>query len=232
MIIQPFILPHHSKISQKEYELYATEEGYIKSQGFYLYRGNRIIIYGTWWGLHKAMDAHKLVRIRIEIPNSMDSQWGIDIKKSTARPSEEIKGDLKRIISQAVEKGSRPYTGRAKKIEDKTVTQFWEILPLNNEFRFSINFEHPLYTHLKSQLNESQLESLNFYLKGIQAYLPLDAIQSRLQKDPYIVRQESALTEEEINQLAIKLRMSGLNKEYIEEFLKTEIFINKKDILK
>ncbi len=70
--IQPFILPHHSKLSQQEYELYATEEGYIKSQGFYLYRGNRILIYGTWWGLHRALDAHKLVRIKIDIPNSMD----------------------------------------------------------------------------------------------------------------------------------------------------------------
>jgi hypothetical protein len=70
--VQPYILPHHSKISQQEYELYATEEGYIKSQGFYVYRENRILIYGTWWGLHKSLDAHKLVRIKIDIPNTID----------------------------------------------------------------------------------------------------------------------------------------------------------------
>ena len=41
--IQPFILPHHSKISQQEFERYATDEGYTKSQGFYLYRSNRLL---------------------------------------------------------------------------------------------------------------------------------------------------------------------------------------------
>ena len=56
--IQPFILPHHTKISQQEFERYATDEGYTKSQGFYLYRSNRLLIYGTWWGLHKISDAH------------------------------------------------------------------------------------------------------------------------------------------------------------------------------
>src|SRR5690606_3175789 len=124
VLVQPFILPHHSKVSQAEYEKYATDEGYTKSQGFYLYRANRLLIYGTWWKLHKSIDAHKLVRIKIDITNDQDQYWGIDIKKSTASPNEEIKKDLKRIISQVTEKGSRPYTGRGRKIEDKTVNRF------------------------------------------------------------------------------------------------------------
>ncbi|WP_419802130.1 ATP-binding protein [Mucilaginibacter sp.] len=153
IIIQPYILPHHSKLTQQEYDLYATEEGYIKSQGFYLYRENRILIYGTWWGLHKSLDAHKLVRIKIDIPNSIDAHWGIDIKKSIARPSEEIKRDLKRVIGQATEKGSRPYTGRGRKIEDKTIVQFWEILSLNDDIRFAVNQEHPLFRSLIDDLS-------------------------------------------------------------------------------
>jgi hypothetical protein len=97
------------------------------------------LIYGTWWGLHKSLDAHKLVRIKIDIPNTIDQYWGIDIKKSLARPSEDLKIDLKRIINQVTEKGARPFTGRAKKIEDKTFIQFWQLLPLNNDFRFALN---------------------------------------------------------------------------------------------
>jgi hypothetical protein len=80
--ISPYILPHHSKVSQQEWERYATEDGYIKSQGFYLYRAKRLLIYGTWWRMHKATDAHKLVRIKIDIPNNQDKYWGIDIKIS------------------------------------------------------------------------------------------------------------------------------------------------------
>lgn len=229
--VQPFILPHHSKLSQQEYELYATEEGYIKSQGFYLYRQHRIIIYGTWWGMHKAADAHKLVRIKINIPNSMDIHWGIDIKKSIARPSELIRNDLKRIISRVIEKGTRPYSIRGKKIEDKTTTQFWEILATNNKIRFAVNESHPLYKQIMDDLNVQQKEYLFYYLKGLQAYLPLDAIQARLQTDPLNVDQQQAFTEEEILSLAKKLRESDINEKFLQELLKTEIFKSRKEIL-
>lgn len=224
--VQPFILPHHSKLTQQEYELYATEDGYIKSQGFYLYRENRILIYGTWWGLHKYLDAHKLVRIRIDIPNSMDIHWGIDIKKSIARPNDDIRTHLKRIISQITERGSRPYSGRGRKIEDKSVIQFWEIIPKEDEFHFAINFQHPLFKDLEKDMTKEVRDKLLFYLKGLQAFLPLDAIQFRLQKNPLALKQNNALPSEEIIQTRKKLLDSGLPKQYIDELLKTEIFLN------
>lgn len=230
--VQPFILPHHSKLSQKEYDFYATEEGYIKSQGFYLYRGNRILIYGTWWNLHKTVDAHKLVRIKIDIPNDMDSLWGIDVKKSIARPAEAIKTDLRRIISRVTEMGSKPFTGRGRKIEDKTVIQFWEIMPLNDDFRFAINPNHPLYADLESSLSPDLAQKLDIYLKGLQAYLPIDAIQFKLQNSPHQLKQESALSEADIEDLTERLLGAGLPQSYIDELLKTEIFINRKDLIR
>jgi hypothetical protein len=230
--VQPFILPHHSKLSQKEYDYYATEEGYIKSQGFYLYRGNRILIYGTWWNLHKTVDAHKLVRIKIDIPNNMDALWGIDIKKSIARPAEAIKNDLRRIISRVTEMGSKPFTGRGRKIEDKTVIQFWEIMPLNDDFRFAINAHHPLYADLDADLNSETRQKLDIYLKGLQAYLPIDAIQFKLQNSPHQLKQETALSETDIEELTERLLGAGLPQSYIDELLKTEIYKNRKDLIK
>lgn len=229
--IQPFILPHHSKLSQQEYERYATEEGYTKSQGFYLYRANRLLIYGTWWGLHRAIDAHKLVRIRIDITNDQDFYWGIDIKKSTANPTTDIKADLKRIIRQITEKGSRPFTGRGRKIEDKTTTRFWEIVAVNDGFRFALNQEHPLLQKLISELSSENIELFNFYLMGLQAYLPLEAIQAHLQQNPHKVMQETALSINEINELVERLKSSGLDESYIESLLRTEIFKNYKELL-
>ena len=106
------------------------------------------MIHGTWWGLHRAIDAHKLVRVKIDISNDQDRLWGIDIKKSTAKPLPEIRNDLARIIRQITEKGSRPFTGRGRKIEDKTTTRFWEIVPFNDDLRFALNLEHPIYLKL------------------------------------------------------------------------------------
>lgn len=226
--VQPFILPHHSKLSRQEYERYATEEGYTKSQGFYLYRSNRLLIHGTWWGLHRAIDAHKLVRVKIDISNDQDRLWGIDIKKSTAKPLPEIRSDLARIIRRTTEKGSRPFTGRGRKIEDKTVTRFWEIVPLNDDFRFSLNQEHPIYLKLLESTGDEDL--LIFYLKGVQAYLPLEAIESYLQQHPHKIKQETALTDKEVADIAEKLKTSGLAPEFIESLLKTELFKNRKDL--
>ncbi|KZS47063.1 hypothetical protein AWU65_14575 [Paenibacillus glucanolyticus] len=229
--IQPFILPHHSKVSQQEYEQYATEEGYTKSQGFYLYRANRLLIHGTWWGLHRAIVAHKLVRVKIDIPNNQDKYWGIDIKKSTANPVAEIKVDLKKVIKQITEIGSRPFTGRGRKIEDKSTTRFWELVASNDGVRFALNPKHPVLERLITEISDENYEMLNIYLKGLQAYLPLEAIQAQLQQSPHKIDQEATLTEEEIEIVAKRLKSSGLDKSYIESLLKTEIFKNRKELL-
>ncbi len=232
--ITPYILPHHSKLSSQEYEQYATEDGYIKSQGFYLYRENRILIYGTWWGLHRATDAHKLVRIKIDIPNSMDKHWGIDIKKSSARPSSAIKKELKKIIEIATKKGSKPFTGRGNKIIDKSIDRFWDIKSISDdgEFRFGINKGHPLYVELSNKVIKDKMKLMNLFLDGLEAYLPLDAIQAKLQTNPKQIKQESALSREDILELANTLKMSGLSQIEIDKWLKTEIFSEHKDIFK
>lgn len=232
VIVQPYILPHHSKLSQQEYEQYATEEGYIRSQGFYLYRENRILVYGTWWGLHKTADAHKLVRIKIDIPNNMDHHWGIDIKKSIAKPADLIKSNLKRIITRVTEIGAKPFSGRGRKIEDKSMIQFWEIFPMNDDFRFAINEDHPLYADLEADLGADLLRKLQLYLKGVQAYLPVEAIQFKLQNSPHHLKQQTALTVSDVEELTDRLKKAGLPKSYIDELIKTEIYINKKDLLK
>ena len=231
VIIQPFILPHHSKVSRQEYERYATEDGYTKSQGFYLYRENRLLIYGTWWGLHRIKDAHKLVRIKIDISNKQDKYWGIDIKKSTANPCHEIKKDLKRIISQSTERGSRTFRGRGKKILDKTVTRFWDLVPNGNNIRFSINNEHPVLNQLKSRLDEEENELLSIYLSGLQSYLPLEAIQAQLLENPHKVKQEEEISDEKLIEIISILKSSGVDESYIEELLKTELFKNKGELL-
>jgi len=231
--ITPYILPHHSKLSSQEYEQYATEDGYIKSQGFYLYRENRILIYGTWWGLHRATDAHKLVRIKIDIPNTMDKQWGIDIKKSSARPSSLIKRELKKIIRLITKKGSKPFTGRDRIINDRSIDRFWDIKPVSEEgeFRFVINKEHPLFMELIHNFNEDKLKLINLFMNGLEAYLPLDSIQAKLQTNPKQIKQESALAEDDILELANTLKLAGLSQSEINKWLKTEIFSKHKNIL-
>ncbi|MBH0157312.1 ATP-binding protein [Fictibacillus sp. 5RED26] len=227
IMVQPYILPHHSKLSQQEFEKYATKDGYTKSQGFYLYRAHRLLIYGTWWGMHRTNDAHKLVRIKIDIPNNQDFAWGIDIKKSYANPLSVIKKDLKRIIQQVTIKGSRPFTGRGKKIEDLTTTRFWELVAEKDEIHFAINRSHPILKEFENKLHDEQQKLLNVILMGLEGYLPLDAIVAQLNMNPLKVKQETLLNENEIIALVDSWRSSGISEAFIKELLKTEVYKNK-----
>lgn len=217
--IQPYILPHHSKLSQKEFERYATSEGYTKSQGFYLYRGYRLLIYGTWWGLHKINDTHRLVRIKIEIPTNKDSEWGIDIKKSTARPVPELRKDLKRIIQQVTSKGSKPFTGRGKRMNSSSTIHFWEQIADNEQIRFAINEKHPLLDQLQKDLNEQQKRLLDIVIKSIENYLPIEAIVAQIHANPHKVKQEGRVEALDLIELAEILKYKGLSSEEISELL-------------
>ena len=49
--IQPYLLPHYTKVSAQDYEYYEGIGGYLKNQGFYVYRNRRLLIFGTWFRL-------------------------------------------------------------------------------------------------------------------------------------------------------------------------------------
>jgi len=226
IIVQPFILPHHSKIGRSDYDFYATTEGYIKSQGFYLYRENRLLIYGTWWGLHKTSDAHKLVRIKIDISSEQDKYWGIDVKKSKATPSLEVRNELKRIIKKVTVQGSRPYSGRGRRIMDTNTTRLWSLVPYNEKISFELNKEHPAYTATMSELNENQFTVVDQYLKAIQSYIPIEAIQAQLQERPHDIDQKRILKDEEAQSLMKYLQDTGNE---LAKLIMTEIYKDRMD---
>jgi Histidine kinase-, DNA gyrase B-, and HSP90-like ATPase len=68
--VLPFILPHYSRMSEQEKTLAAGEDGLLGRQGFYVYRGRRLIIGGTWFRLARREELTKLARVRVDIPNS------------------------------------------------------------------------------------------------------------------------------------------------------------------
>ena len=85
VLVQAFTLPHHGKVTPSEWERYGGPEGYLRNQGFYVYRERRLIIHGTWFGLARQTELTKLARVRIDMPNTLDGAWKIDVKKASAQ---------------------------------------------------------------------------------------------------------------------------------------------------
>jgi hypothetical protein len=151
--VQPYVLPHHSKIPPQEYERFGGEEGYQQSQGFYVFRNKRLIVKATWFRLMRKEALTKLVRVRVDIPNTLDALWKIDVRKAEASPPESVLRELRHVINRIEGFGKRVYTQRSKvalRSEKKTV---WLRVVSGGRIRYSINPEYPL---VQSLLNDRQ----------------------------------------------------------------------------
>jgi len=123
VIIQPYILPHHSKLTAKEYDFYEDRSSFISNQGAYIYRNSRLMAWGDWFRLAPKGEATKLARVQIDFPNALDESWTIDIKKSRARPPHEVRERLRQIISKVTSTSTRIHRGRGQKLFQDSAKQ-------------------------------------------------------------------------------------------------------------
>lgn len=82
-------MPHRNYFTDKEYKDAGFRRGWTVMQGFYIYRGERLLTAGGWLGLKPdgtTMHHYDLGRICVDITNDDDFDWDIDIKKSKATP--------------------------------------------------------------------------------------------------------------------------------------------------
>jgi len=175
--IKPYILPHYTKVSVKDYEYYGGVGGYLKNQGFYVYRNRRLLISGTWFRLIPKSEMYKLARIQIDLPNNLDNLWQIDVKKSTASPPLVIRHRLKKIIDKIAGSSTRVYKARGYR-NNSTTTAFWERFSARGEIKYSINNKHPLIQNFLSSLNSNQKKEFFELLKLIANFFPKEMLYS------------------------------------------------------
>jgi len=177
--IQPYVLPHHSKVDQQTYEKAAGPNGWNAQQGFYIYRNERMLVAGDWLDLGLQRDEHcKLARIQVDLPNSTDSDWSIDVKKSRARPPASLRADLKRIARLTRGKAADIYRYRGRVIARQSSESYvfpWLKKVKHGKVFYSINPEHPL---VKETLNLSQehRQVIRALLRLIQETVPVQQI--------------------------------------------------------
>ncbi|SDP42177.1 Histidine kinase-, DNA gyrase B-, and HSP90-like ATPase [Pseudomonas arsenicoxydans] len=181
--VKPFILPHFSKLSNTELQQAGGGEGFRNSQGFYIYRNRRLIIWGTWFRLARKDELSKLARVRVDIPNSLDHLWTLDIKKSAAHPPEAVRLNLKRTIERIRSVSGRTITFRGKKVDNSDLSPGWNEIIDRGGVRFEINREHSLIKEYASNLPPSMLSEFNLILSVVESSFPAEALYSRMASD-------------------------------------------------
>ena len=208
--MQPYILPHHSRLTAREYDYYQGRSDFISNQGAYIYRNGRLMAWGDWFRLIPKGEATKLARVQIDFPNSLDEAWTIDIKKSRARPPHAVRERLRQIIPQIEGRSTRVHKGRGQKLFEEVEAPVWERFADQGRIRYSLNARHPLVEALAAKLDEQGRKSLDLLLEAAAAALPVEMIYSDYSSSPRDVDQstvEEAEVRAKLN--ALKLALFG-----------------------
>jgi hypothetical protein len=156
VVVTPYVLPHVSKRAIQETEMGSGLYGWNAHQGFYVYRNRRMIIPGGYLDFDLTPEEHfKLCRIQVDLPNNLDHDWSIDVRKASASPPARIRADLERIAKATRAKAVQIYRARTGHSRNtgarKQQYDVWIRKKRGDKILYEINLEHPV---IISILNE------------------------------------------------------------------------------
>lgn len=160
--VQCHVLPHRDKLTPAEFEANGGPAGWTAQQGFYVYRNERLLVAGGWLGLGNSRawnreEAHRLARIRLDIPNTADADWKIDVRKSTARPPVSLRPWLTLLAENTRERARRvfAYRGTPTPAQGNTpIEQAWRIERAKDGMRYRIEESHPSVAAVLANVGE------------------------------------------------------------------------------
>jgi hypothetical protein len=221
IIVQLFIIPHFSKLTVNEREILGGDEGLVRNQGFYVYRNKRLIIYGTWFRLIPHGELSQLMRVRVDLPNTLDKDWKITLDKSDAQLPVALRTGLKELLRNF---GKRSVSANRKKGVDLTIDKkepVWKRVVYNGRIRYQINRDHPFVWELTAGSQDANIT--REALKLIESYVPTESMIK--DREGNQLEQVQAITDPQIFEALIDacfmacLRQSG-RRPTLDEFLK------------
>lgn len=234
ILLKPYILPHLSKLSKADLEKIGGKERLKNEQGFYVYRNKRLIIWGTWFRLERKDELNKLARVKVDIPNTLDYIWSIDIKKSSATLPDMIKKNMYAAVYESVAGSETVHTHRGRKENaSKDIDYVWERIQKRDGFEYLINRDIPQLKVLVDTLSDDQLKMLNSALDVIEEAFPVSALYVDAAKgkvEEKILEESSEIEECLWDELMIQMRYVKDNDlpilDYYKAFAKVEPYCN------
>ncbi|MCA0355195.1 MAG: ATP-binding protein [Chloroflexi bacterium] len=196
--IQPYILPHHSKLSKKDYDFYRSRGDFVTNQGAYIYRNGRLMAWGDWFRLVPKSEATKLARIQIDFTNVLDEYWTIDIKKSRAHPPPQVREKLKQIINRITDQSKRIHIGRGNRLFDKQSQPLWVRFSDRDKIRYEVNKEHVLINAFLNRIGPDNASILRDVISLIERSVPLEAIYADYSSVPQSFEEKEPIQYEDL----------------------------------
>ncbi len=175
--VQPYVLPFQKDLTAEDKKLSGGIENYRSKQGFYIYRNERLIIWGTWFGRHRD-ELTKYARVKVDIPNTLDDIWNIDIKKQNATIPSIIKSRLTRAVDEAMDLAvkAQTYRGRIDKVDEKIDFIWLPIKTREDQHMFCINRDSRIFDLIKEKVDDETWSRIDMVLEEIENSLPYQQI--------------------------------------------------------
>ena len=178
-IMKGYVLPHKSHLTEAVHKAAEGTNGWSNQQGFYVYRGKRLLLAGDWLGLFKKETHYQLARIQIDLPNSLDSDWQIDIKKSTARPPLESREQMKKYAMAVRNRAVEVFRHRGKILTTRNQQEFqplWLEKKQGQKYSFIVNRNHLMITELKNLAVSEPEKAIEYLLRFVEETVPKKSV--------------------------------------------------------
>ena len=112
--LKAWILPHSKDCTKEEQQLAKHSN---KSQGFYVFRENRLIHHGGWLGIHGwgSMEPHmSLLRLEFDFNHALDDAFMVDVKKSRILLDPGLEEHVRKLITPVRREADNRFRRRAK----------------------------------------------------------------------------------------------------------------------
>lgn len=178
-VMKGYVLPHKSHLTEDIYKSAEGVNGWTNQQGFYVYRGKRLMLAGDWLGMFRKEEHYKLVRIQIDLPNNLDTDWQIDIKKSTARPPFLYREQIKKYALAVRNRGVEVFRHRGKILTTRRQQEFqplWLEKKKGQKYSFIVNRDHLMIGELKRLAETEPGKAMELLLRFVEETVPTKSV--------------------------------------------------------
>lgn len=175
--VEGFVLPASAiKESKQQGGWITPNKNLMDLEGLYIYRGDRIIHFGSWNGLLKRSSNLKLARLRVDVGNLNDDLLQLNVAKSKISIPYELKLGFLKMLSKLKDEAKKEYFNhgirnhKASSSKRNTETIFTRYATSKGA-KLELNIAYPGINLFTNSLNTDQNEGFKILLRSINTQI-------------------------------------------------------------
>ena len=220
--VEGFVLPSRAidEVRQDNTNWTTKHKGLMDMEGIYIYRLNRIILFGGWNGLIRKAPRLQLARLRIDIGNSCDHLLHLNVAKSQVIIPHDLRKGIEDYIEELKLQAEREYYNRRVKIfPERTKAETEDLFTKkasNRGMLLEINHKFHLIQSLEKEMPHDQLSKFRSLLRMINS--TINTIRKSHDREKFSgVIEDDGLSDKDILIMIKDFKKNGFDSNFIKE---------------